>query len=345
MNILTASLKATFILLIIWVLATHQLRSPRVLVLHSYSPDYSWTQEEDRGLRDFFRQYGSNRLYWHYMDLKRHHDANFQRTAARQAMDAIAYWDPDVLIVFDDIAQALVGQYYRDHPHIKLVFAGVNNQPSAYGYQYASNVTGVIERKPLRAVDDAIHAIWNAEGTRTTLPQVLLLGDGSFDFTASLNEYQAYQGHWKHLIWLPPRSAQTFEEWKKQVFRAANYADFIVVSDYRQVRQASDTPRMVPADEVMRWTEAHAKVPVLGLTTAATEDGAMLGVATSGHEQGWEAAALAQAILRGAPPSSLPVREGSQSMISLRQSALAKRGLEIPQVYEAFAKANGLYYP
>ncbi|WP_145963956.1 glyceraldehyde 3-phosphate dehydrogenase NAD-binding domain-containing protein [Chromobacterium phragmitis] len=224
------------------------------------------------------------------------------------------------MILVDDIAQRLVGARYLNHPRMKIVFAGVNNRPGAYGYDQAGNVTGVLERKPLQAVDDTLEMLWrqmNGAGK----PRALLIGDQSFDFAAGLFEYQDYQRRWRHIRWSAPVAAATFEEWKLLVLRAPAVADFILVSDYRQLRRDFGGKAFVPPAEVMAWTERNAKIPVLGLTTAATQDGAMMGVATAGYEQGWEAARMAYALTQGVPIRQLPIVSGKESMISTRRAA------------------------
>ncbi|MEO9386627.1 ABC transporter substrate-binding protein [Chromobacterium phragmitis] len=340
---LLAAAKLAFALGFAALVVIHKLHSPRILVIHSYDPEYSWVKEENEGLHRLFDKHPELSLRWHYLDLKNHQDDDFRRAAASGAIDVIQRWKPDVVILVDDIAQRLVGARYLNHPRMKIVFAGVNNRPGAYGYDQARNVTGVLERKPLQAVDDTLEMLWrqmNGAGK----PRALLIGDQSFDFAAGLFEYQDYQRRWRHIRWTAPVAAATFEEWKLLVLRAPAVADFILVSDYRQLRRDFGGKAFVPPAEVMAWTERNAKIPVLGLTTAATQDGAMMGVATAGYEQGWEAARMAYALTQGVPIRQLPVVSGKESMISTRRAALRRRGFDIPFIYEAFARAKDLQF-
>lgn len=336
-------LKVLFVLLFAALVVWHKRHSARILVIHSYHADYSWVKEENEGFQRFFGKHPEVQVHWHYMDLKNHQDQDFQRAAASLANKAIQRWQPDVLVLFDDIAQELVGSRYVGDPHLKLVFGGVNAAPEKYHYVGARNVTGVLERKPLRAIDDTLKMLWKENGDPARLPRVVLIGDRSFDFAAGLAEYAAEHYAWRDCVWLEPLVADTFEDWKQLVRRAATAADFILVSDYRQLRGAGGK-QFVGAAEVMGWTERNAKIPVLGMTTAATQDGAMMGVAAAGHEQGLVAAQQAYAVVNGTPASQLPIVTGQQSLISIRRSALARRGFEPPSVYEAFARAIDLHY-
>lgn len=336
--------KAVFLLCFIGLALTHKRTAPRIMIIHSYHESYSWVGEENSGVRRFLDKHPEVNLYWMYMDLKRHDEQAFRRTAAGIVHNTIARWHPDVLIIFDDIAQDLVGKRYVNQPGINVVFGGVNSEPERYHYARAKNVTGVLERKPLRAIDDTINMLWKVNGEEGRSPRTLLIGDASFDFAASLSEYEGEGLFWRHTQWLTPQKAKTFDEWKALVLRAPNVADFLMVSDYRQLRYVIDGNKYVPPDEVMRWTERNAKIPVLGLTTASTQDGGMIGIAAAGYEQGLLAAEKAYAIVSGKPASQIPIEAGHHAAISLRKSAMERRGIEPPAIYESYARAMGLYY-
>lgn len=340
MRKLVVALQIVFGLVLIGMVIHHKSNHPRILILHSYHAQYSWVDEQNQGLAQYFQDKHDISLRWHYMDLKRHSDNAFRQAASASAQAAIARWQPDVLIIFDDIAQELVGKRYRNRPHIRIVFAGVNSQPSKYQYDTANNVTGILERKPLRALEETLQQL----APHIRRPRVQLIGDASFDFAASLPEYADYQTRWRSVQWLPPQTASTFAGWQAAVQGATGQADFIVVSDYRQLQITPGQPQFVAPEEVMRWTEQHAPMPVIGLTTAAVQDGAMLGVATSGHEQGWVAAELAFKLAHGEPAHAWPIRVSQQSHIALRQSAMARWHLPAPVLYQAFAKEKNLLF-
>lgn len=68
----STALAALFVGTIAGLAVHHNIDKSRVLILHSYGPDYAWTRDVDTGLR---RGLGDMRRYsvrWHYMDLKRH---------------------------------------------------------------------------------------------------------------------------------------------------------------------------------------------------------------------------------------------------------------------------------
>ena len=142
--------KLAFVALLCVLVYVHKAHKPRILIVHSYLDDYSWVQEINTGLKRFFDGREDVTLRYHYMDLKNHTGEGFQRTSAEIARRTIERWQPNILIIFDDIAQKLVGMHYLDDPDIGIVYGGVNGDEEDYGYDRASNVTGILERKPLR---------------------------------------------------------------------------------------------------------------------------------------------------------------------------------------------------
>ena len=344
-NKLLLAAKLLFVVLLCVLVFAHKQSNPRIMIVHSYNNDYSWVREINVGVNRFYDAYPDVTLRWHYMDLKNHGDDDFKRTAATIANSTIERWQPDVLIIFDDIAQKLVGMKYLNHPTIKVVFGGVNGKASDYQYDKANNVTGVYERKPLAAAEDTIVMLWRASGdTAQRKPRAQLIGDNSYSFTAGLSSYEAPEYVWKQVAWNKPVSVVTFDQWKQQVMQAPNVADVLLVSDYRQLHVREGSKEFVTPREVMQWTEANSTIPVLGLAAIITEEGGALSIATSGYEQGRVAAEMSHAITKGRAPWDIPARQTEQYLIGLRKSALDKRQIEAPSIYEAFARATNNFF-
>lgn len=342
---LLLTVKLAFVALLCTLVFLHKQHKPRIMIVHSYNSDYSWVKEINVGVDRFYDAHPDVTLRWHYMDLKNHGDENFMRTAATIANTTIDRWQPDVLIIFDDIAQKLVGMRYLDNPAIKIVYGGVNGKSADYRYDKAGNVTGILERKPLPAAEDTITMLWRASGgDPTKKPRTLLIGDDSFSFTVGLSGYEAPEYSWKQIDWKKPITAATFDDWKQEVLRAPGSADILLVSDYRQLRVSKEGKDFVKPGEVMKWTEANAKIPVLGMAAAITEDGGAISIATSGYEQGHVAAEMAYAITKGRAPKDIPVKSTEQYLVGIRQSALERRGIVPPSIYEAFARATNNFF-
>ena len=94
----------------------------------------------------------------------------------------------------------------------------------------------------------------------------------------------------------------------------------------------------------MTWTEANSPVPVIGMNTFNSEEGAMLSVGVSPYEQGEVAATMAIKLIEGVDIKSLPIQTSSQYVVAVRKSALDARNISIPEVFEAYAIASNNYF-
>ncbi len=118
----------------------------KVLVVMSYEEDYPWVVEIREGIMSVLAD--TSRLDYFYLNTKTHWDQGPQK--ARKAFERFNQLEPDGVIVADDDGQSMfVVPYLKDRVKTPVVFCGVNADPAGYGYP-ASNVTGVVEREPIK---------------------------------------------------------------------------------------------------------------------------------------------------------------------------------------------------
>lgn len=322
-------------------------QTARILIVHSNDPEYPWVVSVNEGLARGFKGRRNVLFRYHYMDLKNHTEPEFRDRAATLALKAVAGWSPDVLVLVDDEAQALVGRAVvapgPGQPGVSVVFSGVNGEPADY-YPPGAEVTGILERKPLPAIRDAALSIAAevAGGAAPARPRVQFIGDRSSSITAEIPTYTGID--WSPARFLPPVQVDTFADWQAAVERAGREADVILVTNYRNIRDGENGPFLRPASAVMQWTAANSAVPVIGMGATNSEDGAMLTVSVSPYEQGETAAALALRVLDGASPASLPVITSKQFIVQVCRPSLSRWDLDLPPLYEAFARATDNYY-
>lgn len=283
-------------------------------------------------------------MRWFYMDTKRHPWQDYKVNAGKAVQKLITSWQPTVVIAVDDDAQEYAMRYFANRPQVKIVFAGLNGEPETFGYDKASNVTGILERKPYAALKETLLLITAARpGTRP--PRILFLGDTSESVRQDAAAFAKFD--WAPIVVLDQRFANTFDDWKDAVaFAAKHQADFIVTANYRKILRNPGAKILVPHREVVQWTETHSRVPLLGTNAFYVEDGGMLAVATSPYEQGEAAAAMALQLLRnGKPARAIPMQSTQHFVIALRASSLQQWGIKLPAVYEAAARASANFYP
>ncbi len=333
---------ATLTGIILWV----SVNQPRVMVLHSYSKDYIWTRGVNVGLERALANQSWLDVRFHYMKTKKKSDkAYLRRTgiAARRAIDSIK---PDVLIAIDDNAQKLAAKYYINNPKTKIVFAGINGSIKPYGYTEADNVTGILERKPIKAIKEIISLIGSGKDNEGNL-RAQFLSDNSHSAERD-GKYLASQD-WSPIIFQGHVALNTFDEWKTFVGSLSGKTDFLLVGAYRKLYRDEEARKkrkdFMSSKEVGAWTEANSPVPVIGMNVFNTNDGIMISVGVSPYEQGEVAGNMAIDIIRnGTRPKDIPIKISEQYVVSMSRSALEKRKVDVPNVIEAFAKATNNYF-
>lgn len=335
---------AAIIAVAIWVNA----KRSRILVLHSYELSYVWVQDINSGLARVFGKHSWVDVRYHYMETKKKETADHHRRAGIAARKAIEDLRPDVVIAFDDNAQDLAVKAFVDHPKIKIVFAGINGSIEPYGYHKAKNATGILERKPAAAVREVLTIMArdpaNRIGSGDGRARALFLGDKSESVQHDADHLASFS--WAPIEYLGVTTVDTFDEWKKAVLSLRDRTDFLLVGGYRRLRLAGAAKGRTFASpkEVMRWTEANSPVPVIGMNVFNTQDGAMMSVGVSPFEQAEVAADMALRIIeKGTAPHAIPVRQPRLYVIAVRESALKKRHIQVPSVFEAFARATDNY--
>jgi ABC-type uncharacterized transport system substrate-binding protein len=318
-------------------------KKPRVLILHSYGPDYSWVTQVSEGLNRVLSDKPYS-LRWHYMDTKRHPDPGFMQRAGKSARDVIEQWQPNVIVTVADNAQALVGRHYANDPRFAIVYSGMFATPKEYGYDTAKNVTGILERWPLATIRDGIDEIFVRQVRHHDGPlRVRHIGDASETVSFLAGQIGAFD--WGPDIQVTTVQVKTFKAWQHEIEVANDEADLVLFSLYHTLLDDSADPEVVPPGDVMRWTQAHLRKPNLAGWGFSVEEGAMMAIGVSALEQGEEAGRMVTQIIdEGKKPSEIQPTSSRQFLIYLRQPLLTKYGIKVPQIFEAFARATNNYY-
>lgn len=333
-----------FLLAVAGIAVYFNTNKPRVMILHSYHPDYAWTRDVNVGIHRIANNWGNYSVIWHYMDTKKHRDQRWHEQASLIARRAVETAEPDVLIIIDDLAQKLVGSHYVNHPSINIVFAGVNGSVEPYNYIGAKNVTGIFERKQLQAIKETVLALEKSRGMqRTTRPRVFYLTDTSPSLKQGLPYFKRF--NWDPLDFQGAIPIDNFAQWKTTVKNIDNITDYLLVANYRKLITSADNPKTPLPHDVMTWTEANSPVPVVGVNVFNTEEGAMISVGVSPYEQGESAAKMAEKIIEeNIPASKIPFQDNKLYVVALNDAALKKRDIVMPSIYEAFGRATANYY-
>lgn len=326
-----------FIVVFSVISVIYNLDKPIILVINSYNVDYSWTRDVNEGLKKVLTEKGAYNIRWHYMDTKNNPSESHRQRAGLLARRVVDEIKPNIIIAVDEDAQEYVAKYYIDQPGIDIVYSGVNGFPEAYGYDKASNVTGILERLPLVGVRDTLLEILKSNPGVSEI-KLMHLSDDSGTVQADDEFIHNYGKSWEPIKLQPSVLVHKYSEWKKAVLNAEQEANCLLISNYRKIYDDND--KLVPAIDVMKWTIENSKVPIVGVNGFTVEDGAKFAVATSPFEQGEVAAKMAMEILKGKKASEIPVTQTKQFIIYMR----GKFEWVLPAIYEAFARAANKYW-
>lgn len=324
------------------MLLPFNLSKKRVLILHSYDKSYGWVRDVDIGIKRVLKNKSHYYVRWHYLDTKRHPWPKFKENAGKTARQIIDNWRPDVILAVDDDAQQYVARYYVNNPKIDIVYSGVNNEPGDYHYNKAVNVTGILERLPLDALKEGLQTFSFKHG-HTGVIRVFFIGDKSETVSGDAKWINKYD--WRPLCLVATNLVGTLDEWNSAVDNASVAADYIVVSNYRQISRAPNSSELVSAAELIKLTLARSKVPVIGTNAFFGEDGGVAAIATSPFEQGDVAAKMVVDILdNDKRPKDIPVAITSQFVVSMNYTKAKELHFDLPMVYEASARASNHFY-
>jgi ABC-type uncharacterized transport system substrate-binding protein len=224
------------------------------------------------------------------MDTKRNPSPEFIEAKAEALLDSIREEDPDLLVVSDDNAvKYLLQPHYQDQD-MPVVFCGVNWSAEPYGLS-RNNITGILELLPVKEVVVAMKSHY------PSMQSLLVLNENT---TTSRKTKPVLDTLLNHLgIKVTQALVDDFESWKTAFEEGNRSFDIIYLQTQGAIREWDH-------EEALRHIHQHIKVPLV-----TCEDHMMpysvFGMTQVSREQGSWAAETAKKILRGTPPSDIPV--------------------------------------
>lgn len=297
-------------------LAAAQYAGYKIMLLHSYHPEYIWTQDITHHIEQRLAETGVE-LEIFYMDTKRRATIAEKKASALKAKAAIDNFAPNVIIAADDDASKYVIMPYYIRSDIPVVFYGVNWDASAYGFtkedsnipQYP-NITGMVEQHIIAPVIKQLSQY--ATGNR--------IGFLSFD---GISERKTFYYFEKILN-------RSFDK----VYFHTNYSDW--KDSYLKLQQEVDMLVMYNADGLKGWdlqdaiqfVEQHIQIPI-GTTNYSRMPFSVFGMVQVRSEHANWAVETALRILDGEKPSNIPVTHNKEGRLVLNMRLINKLGLKV----------------
>ncbi len=291
------------------------IKGRRVLLVHSYHPEYPWVDTLTQGAKATIEGTGLEMDIF-YMDTKRHTDEAWKIEAGKRAKTKVDEYHPDVVLAFDDDAQQYFAKAYVNTA-LPIVFSGVDADPSKYGYP-AANVTGVIERPHFK------ESLALAQQIRP-IKRIAILSCNDSTSVVALGFMKQEQLDVEVAEWL---MVGDFDEWKQAVNRFNSSVDALVIRSYQAVKKPGTQDNVDPK-EVAAWTSRNATIPTIAFHDFEIKDGLLVGMVKSGQEYGGQAMEYAIQILKGTPPSTLPITKTKKGIPMINRTTASRLGITL----------------
>ncbi|KAB2888042.1 MAG: response regulator [Desulfobulbaceae bacterium] len=298
-----ASLRCTAFCLIL-LLAACALPGPAwggsakksILYLNSYHHGYQWSDSIFEGIRA-----GLNEspyiidLQVEYLDAKKYNTAPVIEGLFEVFRRKFASEHYDVVIVSDDDAFNFALQFRpKLFPGVPIVFSGVNDlEPHEIA---VGNLTGVVESFDLAGTIDAVLRL------HPDKRRMVVIGDESTAGRAIKKQIEALVPLYRDKLQVDYWIQIDLAEAQKRVTSLPNDTFLFFIPYYQIIGNRTYT-----AEEVMNALYQHSRVPIYTSWAFLLGHGAVGGSMLSGQKHGRTAAGMALQILKGTPPSAIPI--------------------------------------
>jgi len=241
-------------------------QTPHIFVVHSYNPEYVWTQTISQGIHGALKSLKPH-IETFYLDAKRDLNPESLRQKSQAILKRIEAEKPQVVIAVDDAAQIhLVAPHLKGRATPQVIFCAVNAPLKNYGFP-AKNVSGVQERWHFRQSFALLKEI-NPAIRRLTL--VTDNSESSSYVLADLKEDRRQGGPFA--LTVNVEQIATFQLWQRAVRATQSRDDALAMGIYLSLRD-ENTGLVVPRETVNAWTVKANKLPTLGFADYVLEDG------------------------------------------------------------------------
>ena len=335
-----ARLATGLVIVYILLMTVFNIWKPRILVLHSFSQSLRLVMDTDAGIRDSLsRNRTPISMRWYYLNRDRNDVEAMGNAELAGAEREINNFNPTVIMAVNNQA-SLVLSHFPELRKGRLVFFLGNSRPSAlFGFDPKSGISGIEATPAFAELAELFSDLRPAGGLR-----IAVLGTNTPRGHDTAQGVQSFQ--WRAHRIVSSQLVDVWPQWQEAVLRANKAADILLISSIYGVHRTANGP-LVPAAEVVRWTEANApRVLPVGLMGDYVPLGGSFGVFPSARFLG---AMAMDSVLQWLKPTG----QGIPPMISmddhfdigLREASLRRRGLHLPLVYREAARLSGQLVP
>ena len=311
------------------VLAENQ-PSSSVLLLNSYHPGFSWSDEEEAGVVDRLRdRLPAIDIQIEYLDAKRHPEKRNLARMKNFLIDKYKGQTIDLIIALDDAALDMLSKYHTAlFPDIPVVFAGIASF-TKYAARGRQRITGVLERQNISATLDT--ALKLHQGTK----EVLAISDTTASGISARRQMETIMSDYEGRVKIRLLPTCTFEEARAEV-AALGPGALILLNTYTTDSSGTVLSTKKSTDLIV----SAAKVPVYGVHQNRLGDGIVGGYLLSGREHGKSAADIGLRILAGGNPQAIAIMENGASQAMFDYQQMKRFGIPVSSLPEGSIVIN-----
>lgn len=301
-----------------WFRPFKSATSFKVLHVMSYHSPWKWTDDQILGFQAATKDLD---LDWRVMqmDTKRRSEEAYRKRIAGRIKEVIDRWKPDLVFTGDDDAQRYVTADYVNS-EIPFVFCAVNADPADYGLVGSSNVTGVREEMHY------IAAVSLLKKLAPSVRRIVMVSDNGPMWPPMIERMKETIASCTEIEIVGYDIFDTFEQFKAAVLEYQGRVD--AIGFFGVFEFLGPEGKNVPMEEVLRWFQAHNKLPDFSFWQDRVDKGTLCAVTVSGYAQGYQAGLLAREILVGQQsPADLPMRATEKGIPVINLEAARRLGI------------------
>lgn len=293
-----------------------------ILVLNSYHPGFSWSDEEETGaVRQLRDKLPSINVAVEYLDAKRYPGKSNLTRMKNILIEKYHGRKIDLIIALDDAAVEMLTYYHTElFPDIPVVFAGISSF-NKYAASARKRITGVLETQDVRDTIDT--ALRFHPGTK----EILAISDMTVSGISARRATEAVMSVYAGRVEIRFLPACTFEEARASV-AAIPLNSIILLNTYT----TDSSGKSLSTKDSSHLIISAAKVPVYGVHQNRLGDGIVGGYLLNGREQGRRAANIGLRILSGENPDLVAIEETGTSVPMFDYNQMERFGISLSKL-------------
>ncbi|MBU0484709.1 MAG: hypothetical protein KKB30_09370 [Proteobacteria bacterium] len=291
-------------------------KGKKVMLVMSYHEDYSGEKDILQGIENLLQ--GAT-IKHYYLDTK--NNLALGPKKAEESYRLYQEFQPDAVIAANDNAQSLfVVPYLKDKVKTPVIFCGVNNDATKYGYP-ASNVTGVLEKKHYRE---------GISFAQIIVPEIKKIGilykenpTNRSNLSQIAQEKSSYTAEITEIL-----AVNDLEELKKNLNILEQKNDAILTLNMTGIEDQNG--KGMEGMEVQKKLAQITRLPIIAADSWELKSGALCGVIQEDKEQGQLAAQMLLDIWQGKPIKNIPINQNRNGRRYININTIKNRGLKLP---------------